>query len=691
MDAYYANDELHEAGHYWRRFQSGNSELKLDPQAVELGAHLISDEKSVSVIGAQRSVSQVKVAGKLLREKLQHQETELTNVAVVLNDEQLLLPLLSSLPAEIDGVNITMGYGLKYAQCVVFVETIFQLYSRMSESGNRFYHEDVAELENDPFFKLVQRAETSEKPKRVYFSFDELQLSSLHEKIFHTGWRTVNGFLEELHALVSMLGERLPETSIEREFLVLIDKLVQRLADLTSKFGSVDSIKTLHTFWRQLIRTQQLDFVGEPLSGLQVMGMLETRNLDFEEVIMLGVNEGKLPSTAHNPSYFTFDIRRAYGLPCQNERDAVTAYHFYRLLQRAKKVTLVYDEDTDAFGGGEVSRYVKQLLLESGDNIKLKQLSVHQDIPNSVLPPAISFDKSADIIQKLKERAASGISPSALNTFRSCSLKYYFRYVARVKEPDLFQENIDAAKLGTAIHDTLEELYTPFVGRTLTESELKEQKKFVSEKLVAKFKEQLKTTEDLSGEDLLAFEVAKVYIERVIQYDLERIKAGEVITILGLEKKLSREVPVQINGGEISVNLKGDADRIDRLTDGTVRVIDYKTGSFRKKLNIQAKEDFERSDADNAFQMLTYLFAAAPDLPNDKIKAAGFYLRAKQIEKPVSVSIDKQPLVENELLDFYEDSLAELIQELFDDTVPFYQTDDVKRCEYCEFKDVCQR
>lgn len=692
MDEYYASDMLHEAGHYWRKFSNGSSELKVDKAATWVGNNLGSYEKHLAVIGAQRSISQAKVAGTILARKLEEGNTELTNMAVVLNDEQLLLPLLSSLPTEMDGVNITMGYGLKHSQSAVFVETLFKLYANGAELAEQFYHEDVAELENDPFFKLVQKdASQDERPKKVYLSFDDLQLSDLHQTIFHRGWLTVSGFLDELKQLVSVLGTRLHEDSIEREFLVLIDKLAQRLSDLTTKYEVVTSIKTLHTFWRQLVRSQQLDFVGEPLSGLQVMGMLETRNLDFEEVIMLGVNEGKLPSTAHSPSYFTFDIRRAYGLPCQNERDAVTAYHFYRLLQRAQKVTLVYDEDTDGFGGGEVSRYVKQLLLESGANINIEQKSVEQVIPNSVLPPAISFQKTTEVMETLAKRASAGFSPSALNTFRSCSLKYYFKYIARIEEPDPFEENINSAKLGTAIHDTLEELYLPFVGRALVESELTERKKLVAEKLQFHFKEQLKTREDLTGEDLLAFEVAKVYVQRVIKRDIEQLKSGNVITIVGLEKELLRDVMVTFGEKKFTVRLKGLADRIDRLSDGTVRVIDYKTGSFRKRFEIKSKDDFERSDTDNAFQMLTYLYAFAPELSAEKMTATGFYLRSKDIEKPITVAIEKQQLYGQQLLDFYEEALMELVTSLFDDSAAFEQTEDVKRCEYCDFREVCQR
>lgn len=692
MDASYADDPIHEAGHYIRRYASGRANLKLQPDHRWKAQRLASDKKEIHLIAAQRNMAQADVAGSILQERLNQGKSVLTNTAVVLNDEQLLVPLLSSLPTELNGVNITMGYGLRQSQSAVFVEHIFGLYTRFTEFGNRFYHAHVAALENDPFFQLVQTEKVAEPPStQIYFCVEQLQQTELHRSVYSRSWNTVNGFLTNLKALLSEVGKRLDDESIEREFLFLLDKLAQRLIDLTQEFPSIDSIKTLQTFWRQLLRLQQLDFVGEPLTGLQVMGMLETRNLDFEEVIMLGVNEGNLPSSAHSPSYFTFDMRRAYGLACQNERDAVTAYHFYRLMQRAKRVYLVYDQDTGAMGGGEVSRYVKQLLVECGDNIRIHDENIEQKIPDSVIAPPISVDKGADELSKLKELAASGFSPSALNTFRSCSLKYYFRYVAGIKEPDEFQEDMDAAKLGTAIHDTLEELYTPFVGRALTESELTEKKKLVKDVLLKHFKKQLKTQEELNGPDLLTFEVATAYVNRVIHHDLKTVRSGQVITVLKLEDELKRSLQVLASGDAVSVNLKGKADRLDRLSDGTVRVIDYKTGSFDKKLKINRKGDFDDSKSDNAFQMLMYRFMADATIDAKAISPMGFYLRSNDIEKPVSVFENKIEITDSQLLEYTEQLLHETFQNLFDATQPFSQTEDAKRCEFCEFNGVCQR
>lgn len=691
MDTYYTDNPLHEAGHYLRKYQSGKSTLKLHSDLNWKAERLASEKKEIHLIATQRSIAQAKTAGSILKERLGKGQSTLTNTAVVLNDEQLLLPLLSSLPEELSGVNITMGYGLRHSQSAVFVDHLFALHANYSSSGNRFYHQHVAAIEEDSFFKLIQKQKADKRETRIYYSAEQLQLSKLHAVIFSADWDSINGFLAQLKKLIELVGKHLDDESLEREFLFLMDKLAQRLSDLTSDYRSIDSLKTLHTFWRQLLRNQQLDFVGEPLTGLQIMGMLETRNLDFEEVIMLGVNEGNLPSTSHASSYFTFDVRRAYGLPCQNERDAVTAYHFYRLLQRAKRVYLIYDEDTDSFGGGEVSRFVKQLELESGDNIEIKSYNLDQHIPESGLVPPISIEKGEAERQKLIEKASGGFSPSALNTFRNCSLKYYFRYVAGIQEPDQFQEDIDAAKLGTAIHKTLEKLYEPFVGRALNASELTGRKSLIRELLLTFFQDALQTKEALTGSDLLTFEVGVGYINRVIDHDLSALKSGEVITILGLEQKLSGRVSIDKNGNRLEANLKGDADRVDRLTDGTIRAIDYKTGSFNKNFAIKSEADFADPKTDIAFQLLTYLYMLSKQKKTANIEPLAYFLRASEIPRNVTVSIGKKPITEEALVEFAEGQIRGAIEALMDFSQPFSQTEDAKRCEYCEFNSVCQR
>ncbi|MGB0916966.1 MAG: PD-(D/E)XK nuclease family protein, partial [Flavobacteriales bacterium] len=480
MDEFYANDSIHEAGFYIRKYQQGRGRLKLDSDINWNQNHLTTEPKEIHVVAAQRSVAQAEAAASILSKKLEGSESDtLSNTAVVLNDEKVLVPLLSNLPTQLTGVNITMGYGLRYSQSVVFLDKVFQLYSSLSTDGE-FYHKHLMSVLTDGIYLSVAKADVSQvkktlvSQKKVYLRREDLSNSEFDKVLFGLTDVSVASFLEHLKKVVAFIRTAWTGSShiLELKYLSLLERMLVRLTDLQSEFGGVDSLKTLQVFWRQLTNNQTLDFVGEPIGGLQIMGMLETRNLDFEELIILGVNEGSLPSNAHTPSNFTFDVRRVFGLACQNERDAVTAYHFYRLIQRAKKVYLIYDQDTTSFGGGEVSRYVQQLQNEAPPNISIKTWGVEQKLPKSESVHEISIPKGKEEIDKLVELGKRGFSPSALNTYRSCSLKFYFRYVAGFKEENILNEDVDHATFGTAVHDTLDNLYQPTIGKVLSEDDL---------------------------------------------------------------------------------------------------------------------------------------------------------------------------------------------------------------------------
>ncbi|MFT6210845.1 MAG: RecB family exonuclease [Bacteroidia bacterium] len=698
VDSFYADESVHEAGHYIRRYAKGYSDLKIGKEYNWKENRLSTDEKEVHLIGVQRNMAQAQVAGSILESKLKKSNNgTLANTAVILNDEQMLIPLLSSIPTDLNGVNITMGYGLAQSQSAVLIEKLFILYVKFAEQGNQFYLEDVLAIKNDSFCRLVGAeafGNFNVGDKQVYLKPVNLNSSNLGKLMFSEELSSVVGFLNGLKQIIAHFGAKLSANesdSLEQEFLFLLDGLAQRLLDLNAEFGGIDSIKTLHSFWKQLLRNQQLDFVGEPLHGLQVMGMLETRNLDFEEVIMLGVNEGNLPSNAHSNSYFTFDIRRAYGLACQNERDAVTAYHFYRLLQRAKKVYLVYDQDTDSLGRGEVSRYVRQLMMEKKPNIKLREWNLEQDIPAGVFAPEITVEKTEVEFEKLLAQAERGFSPSALNTYRSCSLKYYFRYVAGIREQEQFVQDIDHAKFGTAVHDTLEELYKPYLNKPISEDVLKEMKTNAKSILEQKFAEQLPSSGELIGKNLLAFEVAKSYVTKALNHDTRTVRAGQIITPLQLEEELSGSVSLNVNGEGLSINLKGMADRIDCLSDGTIRMIDYKTGAFDKKTSIKFADEFNSAKADHAFQLLTYLVMYSDKHSVNSVQPTVFYLRSQKVEFPITVTEEKVNLENTELLNYGKERVAELLSDLFSKEVPFSQTEDKMACSYCDFNQVCQR
>ncbi len=698
MDPTYVSDPIHEAGHYIRKYLTKQSVLRLEKEWEWARPWLRETDKQLDIIAVQRKVSQAKVAASLIAKRLEDDPTtDFQRTAIVLNDEQLLMPLLHALPEKLKGINITMGYGLQFSQSAVFIGKLFALWQNSADHDGRLYHRDLGAICTDTFFLAATGQRADELLKRLAdrrkVSIRPAEAGGDHplERIMLLEMNgTPQGFLQGLEKLVGTVRDtcgELPALALEMEFLHRIGKMVTRLSDMLRQYPEIGDLRTLHVFWRQLLRGVQLDFKGEPLTGLQVMGMLETRNLDFEEVIMLGVNEGNLPSGASSNSYLTYDIRGSYGLARQNERDAVTAYHFYRLLHRAQRVTLIYDSDTDAMGKGEVSRYVHQLRLEQGANIRIREFEVKQQVESSAFRPKITIQKGEREMQRLLAHAASGFSPSALNSYRNCALRFYFRYVAGFSEQSDLSEHIAHDTFGSAVHNTLEHLYTPLTGRPLTVEALEALRPQVDAELDKQFREVLALDEPPEGRNLLALEVARTYVHRVISHDMKTLRSGMGITLLRLEEKLQ----TTFESAGTKVRLKGMADRIDRLSDGTVRIIDYKTGSKPQKSKVEDPEEFDGSGLDHFFQLMMYALMYASEDADAAMYPVLFYVRHDDMEKPLKVLEGKAEVSGTELTDYASARVGSVISRLLNPEEPFNQTDDDERCKHCDFNGICQR
>ena len=701
MDAHYADNPFHEAGLYLRKYREGKSRLKLNDDFRWKNRHLSDHPKEIHVVGAQRNMGQVDACATILQQKLNDPTTDFSKVAVVLNDEKLLFPLLSKLPTELKGINITMGYGLRYSQSATFIDKLFQLHINVTDPSSGYYYKDLLAVQTDGIYLSVNRSNGADQratilqTDRSFLPAELVSRSAFDRIIFATSSHTVVSFLDMLQAAMQFIrsGADQDLLAIESKFLRLLERTLRRITELQNEFGAIATLKTLHVFWLQLINGQQLDFLGEPISGLQVMGMLETRNLDFQELIVLGVNEGSLPSNAHSNSFFTFDIRRAFGLACQNERDSVTAYHFYRLLQRAQKAHLIYDQDTSALGGGELSRFVQQLKLEAGANIHFQEYGLEQVLPESPASKSISIAKQQTEMDRLVALADYGFSPSALNTYRNCPFKFYLKYVVGIKEVPKLSEDLDSAQFGIVVHDTLEHLYRTYLNRPLSVVMIEEMRTRAETVLLEQFRAQVTADTHILGKNLLALEVARMYVARVLNHDQATIEEGMIPTVLHLETQLGDQLTLNLGDRTVNVRLKGKADRIDRLSDGNVRLIDYKTGSFTNKTTtIKSKDALRSSNADNAFQLLVYSLMYSSEHGTDQpIVPTLFFLRSNQVEFPVMVEENKVKLTPAEMLEFGNSELSDILSEMFDLDMDFVQTEQKSVCEYCDFKALCQR
>ncbi|MEM1001500.1 MAG: PD-(D/E)XK nuclease family protein, partial [Bacteroidota bacterium] len=457
------------------------------------------------------------------------------------------------------------------------------------------------------------------------------------------------------------------------EYLFKFHTLFNKLNDLNKHYGYLKSLESLYVVYKELLNSETLDFKGEPLRGLQIMGMLESRALDFETVIITSVNEGILPGGKTPNSVIPFEIKLEYNLPTYKEKDAVYTYHFYRLLQRAKNVHLIYNTEIDTLKGGEKSRFINQLEVEAIHNIKHQVLSADVTFET---PELKTISKNQAIVSKLMEVGQSGFSPSALTKYVRNPLEYYYQYVLGVKETETVEEYIAANTLGTILHESLETLYKPFIGKALTIEALTKSKGSISKIVDQGFIEHYGKGNYDSGKNLIAFEVAKRYLHNFIASEQQSLRQGHIIKIVALEYE--DKVTIPIKGLDQTIQLKGTVDRID-LFNGQLRIIDYKTG--RVNAVDVAIYDWEELITDygksKAFQLLCYAYiywkSTGVSLPIEAGIISFKNLKSGVLkfgEKP-SVRGKLDPLITEDTLLQFEELASQLILEILDVNQPF--------------------
>ena len=539
--------------------------------------------KNINFINATKNTSQLKYVGSLLQQKSEH-----NNTALVLADESLLSLTLNSLPKNIEKINITMGFPLNEIPLTEFFNSVFKLYIHQvkfeNTSKNYYYYKDILSLFNHLYLRKLTINEGQNyfsnirKNNRIFLS--EKQISELfNEEEQHTLEKIKPLFFQDSYEVKNVIQnciaicENLKESvvGIEKEYVFRFYTIFQQLNTLNNDFGYITNIKTLHQFFTQFVNNEKLSFQGEPLEGLQLMGMLETRVIDFETVIITSANEGVLPMSKSEKSFIPLDVKKHFGLPTYQEKDAIFSYHFHRLLHRAKNIYLVYNTEGDAFGTGEKSRFLNQLEIERND-IKYKILTPKTTINNKGL---IEIKKSESLMNSLHELAKKGVSPSALATYIYNPIDFYYQKVLKIKDVEEVEETVAVNTMGTVIHETLEELYKPYINQILTKDCIKKMNS-QSELIVEKTFQKIYLNGEIdTGKNKLIFEVSKKYIDRFLQLELEDILDGKQIKIIALEAPLSAQL--EIENLDFPVKLHGIIDRIDEV-DGVTRIVDYKTG-----------------------------------------------------------------------------------------------------------------
>ncbi|CAD0003308.1 hypothetical protein FLAT13_01607 [Flavobacterium salmonis] len=687
IDQTFLNDPYHDAGLFVRRFKESWKHYKSNP--FEWIVDDFSQSKNIQVIGTPKTIGQAKLSGSIIENIIKdNTRSSLDKVAVVLGEENLLMPILYSLPDSVGALNITMGYSGKNNPSQILIAKLFKMHTNAISRNSTnyvFYYKDVLDILTHPL--IEPHAKTSQLVKIIkennytfitYSKLNELNLNSsdLFNLLFQKWENGSLAVLESISALLLLIKENFnnenEEEKIAKTFVFSIFKVINKLINYYSQHSHIDNIQTLYAIYKQVIDIAEVSFEGEPLNGLQIMGVLESRVLDFDTVIVTSMNEGKFPAGKSQNSFIPYDVKKELGLPTFKEKDAIYTYHFYHLLQRAKNIYLIYNTENDGLDAGERSRFITQLEVE-----KQPKHNLTFDIYNPVLPATaykpMVIPKSDAIMERLKEIAETGFSPSALTSYIRNPIDFYFQKILRIREVEEVEENIALNTLGTIIHETLKTLYDPLIDKFVSEEDLLNCFKLLDDEVLRQFKLVYKEGEIKKGRNLLAFEVAKRNVFNFLKMELDAIKNGDTIKIIALEKTFERE----LNHPKLPfpVLIKGNVDRIE-LRNGKIRIIDYKTGKV-EKANVILKSWnglTQELKNDKIIQVLAYAFMfekVACDIPMEvgiisfKNLKSGFLSFGFKEDKELNSTVTK------EILNDYLDEVVLLLNEIFNANISF--------------------
>lgn len=686
IDETFLSDPFHDTGLFQRRFKSSWPYYKTNP--YEWITNDFKQEKNIQVIGTPKAIGQAKIVGEIIEKHSNENQGKLQNVAVVLGEESLLVPVLYSLPSNVDALNITMGYSSKNNPAQLLIAKLFKAHTNAisrNASSYVFYYKDVLDILTHPLIEpyinaknLVNRINHNNYTFIVHKRILELQenQNDLFQLIFQKWDGSSVEILENLSQILLKIKANLSidneEEKITNAFVYSIFKVINKMISYFSSNPNIDTVETLFAIYKQVIDVAEVSFEGEPLNGLQIMGVLESRVLDFETVIITSVNEGKFPAGKSSNSFLPYDVKKEYGLPTFKEKDAIYTYHFYHLLQRAKNVYLLYNSDSEGLDAGERSRFITQLEVEKQPNHNLTFQTYNANVPEIAHQPLV-IPKSEKVLLRLKEIAEKGFSPSALTTYIRNPIQFYFQRILHISETDEVEENIAVNTLGTIIHATLEELYKPFIGKILIENDIKICIKNIDDEVLNQFKLVYKEGEIKKGRNLLAFEVAKRNVLNFLKLELEAIQNGDEIQIIALEKHLERDlVDPKL---PFPVKIGGNVDRIENR-NGRIRIIDYKTGNVTKP-SVTLKswngltEDIKN---DKIIQILAYAFMYEPEAKGLDIEAGIIsFKNLKNGFLPFNFIENKEvsEVISPEIMESYLEEVVVLLNEILSADVAF--------------------
>jgi len=703
-DQLYLEDTLEEAGNFLREYRDKW------PNSVWFIEDSLSQKKTVSISAVPKSIAQAHLGAQILSEgATKGWRPEQT--AIVLADEKLLLPVLYAIPFDEHKVNVTMGYPVRLTVAFDLVDSYLELFRKsvVKDTEVLVYVYDLKPLLSNAYLSLLAPGIYEKvinwciKEKKTRISISELvaQIESSKIKTLLSpspSWESLFEQVKNYFFTVFYHFKELDENPLDREFIYFFLKEFNKMASYLTERSEKLSLKLIKKIVKEHFKVAKIPFEGVPVEGFQIMGFLETRTLDFKNVIVLSANEGKLPAERSMNTYIPFALRRAYGLPTFEEQDAIYAYHFKRLLQRAENVYFTYDSEVSKDSSGEKSRFILQLLRKYEG---LSNIEVNEEQYTGKLRPVdnsdktISINKTPEVIRNMDRYLVGSqegkfLSPSSLITYITCPLRFYFQYVLRIHETDEVEEDIDARNFGIVVHRVLELLYQPWLNKELSTTDIKGLEKLVEKKVDEVLEEEkiIQENQTLIGKDVLTQSIMKRLVLKILQYDQKQAP----FKVTGLERNNFNYQIALENGG--SAKLGGVVDRIDEK-EGVTRIIDYKTGTvtlataalLKKPIDEYMDAYFTNPKLKSGFQGYFYGLLTKKELIKDfQVGILGMRELGKGVQW-----LQNGGTISSALMDEFETRLQSLVHEIYNPQIDFIQTEDSKNCEYCPYNRICHK
>ena len=683
IDKFLYEDESNSAGKFIRKYFNEWNYLRQKKESfAEKNFEL---KKKISLVGVPKNVGQSKYAAEISENIYKKSRREKT--VIVLGKETLLTPLLSGFSNNEIKWNVTMGYPISQTSSSDFFDLFFKMHINVSSNG--FYYKNIHEIITNSWVKemfqfnkinIISDMEKLEKTNQILvdssFFVDQNSQNNL-KKLFFKKFKDSKDFINRLLNISDFFISFFGSIDLEKIFLELnhfkrIKEIFLQILDKNKIDLIGNDINSLYKTFKFLIGSEKVNFSTDSSEGIQIMGLLETRLLDFENVIITNVNEGVLPPGKKNHSFISFESRKKFGMFTFLDKDAIYTYHFYRLIQRAKNIFLIYNIKSEGLNSGEKSRFIYQLKFNNLKNHDLKEINLGYDFQKQYSKIDL-IKKTEQVEKRLAEISSEGFSPSSLIDYLTDPIEFYYKRILKIRETEKIESTVSYTGRGKIVHKVLEDLYEPYLNKTLRLENFNSMEKRIEGLINEKFKNIYGNSYKKTGSNYIIHEVLKKNIKDFILKEKNLVKDGRTIEIIYLEEDLEKNI--SIPSLPFPIKFRGQPDRIDKL-DGVTRIIDYKTGKILpSNLKLSKIENlFSGTKFISSFQLLSYFYLYSNHLENNDSVQAGIisFKNLDQYFMPLSLSgSQKNNFIDSSILSLFEKSLIDLIIEIFDRKIPF--------------------